>query len=47
MNYCERQLEHDLKDAYSVETLDQYRGHLREVLRHSRKTLQDLCGCRR
>nr|VFJ91653.1 MAG: hypothetical protein BECKLFY1418B_GA0070995_102718 [Candidatus Kentron sp. LFY] len=41
LDYCERQLEQDLKDTYSVETLDEYRGHLREVLRHSRKTLRD------
>nr|VFJ59315.1 MAG: hypothetical protein BECKDK2373B_GA0170837_10825 [Candidatus Kentron sp. DK] len=40
LDYCDRQLEQEIKSTYNLENLDQYRAHLREVLKYSREVLQ-------
>nr|VFK24193.1 MAG: hypothetical protein BECKLPF1236A_GA0070988_104081 [Candidatus Kentron sp. LPFa]VFK35769.1 MAG: hypothetical protein BECKLPF1236C_GA0070990_104191 [Candidatus Kentron sp. LPFa] len=41
LDYCNRQLEQEIKTTYGVESLNQYQTHLRDVLRYSRPALQD------
>jgi len=40
IDYCDRQLEQEIRSTYNLENLDQYRAYLREALNHSREVLQ-------